>query len=86
MLFSNDTLLAALYLPIVSFHEVLLELPGLTLEERHLLIRRALELDDLPLSDSDEAVVESRLAALHDSPESAVSLEDMKIRLRSRHK
>ena len=66
----------------MSFNEVLEELPTLTVEQRQMLIRRALELDDPPLSEADEALVESRLAALRDSPASAVSLDDMKTRLR----
>ena len=64
----------------MSFTEVLQELPALTFEQRQLLIRRALELDDLPLSAADESLVESRLKALHDAPASAVSLEEMKAR------
>ncbi len=68
----------------MSFNEVLHELPGLTFEQRQLLIRRAVELDYLPLSEADEALVEFRLAALRDAPASAVSLETMKARLRSR--
>jgi hypothetical protein len=68
----------------MSFTEVLQELPGLTFEQRQLLIRRALELDDQPLSAADESLVESRLAALKDAPASAVSLEEMKTRLRAR--
>lgn len=70
----------------MSFSEVLKELPALTVEQRQLLIRRALELDDPPLSDSDEAIVESRLGALREAPASAVSLDEMKSRLRSRYK
>ena len=50
----------------MSFNEVLLELPALTFEQRQLLIRRALELDDAPLSAADESLVESRLAALRE--------------------
>jgi uncharacterized protein Smg (DUF494 family) len=67
----------------MSFAEVLQELPALTLEQRQLLIRRALEMDDAPLNAEDESLVESRLAALRDAPASAVSLEEMKARLRS---
>ena len=67
----------------MSFNEVLLELPALTLEQRQLLIRRALELDDAPLSPADESLVESRLATLRDAPASAVSLDEMKGRVRS---
>jgi uncharacterized protein Smg (DUF494 family) len=69
----------------MSFTEVLQELPALTTEQRQLLIRRALELDDPPLSDADDALVESRLAALKDAPTSAVPLDEMKARLRSRY-
>lgn len=69
----------------MSFAEVLQELASLTLEQRQLLVRRALELDDLPLSDADVSLAESRLAALKDAPASAVSLDEMKSQLRSRH-
>jgi hypothetical protein len=68
----------------MSFDEVLLELPALTFEQRQLLIRRTLELDDAQLSAADESLVESRLAALRDAPASAVSLDEMKNRLRTR--
>jgi putative addiction module component (TIGR02574 family) len=68
----------------MSFNEVIAELPRLTFEERQILIRRALELDDSPLSAADEALVEERLAAHHDDPTSSVPLEDIKKRLRSR--
>jgi len=70
----------------MSFTEVLQELPGLTFEQRQLLIRRALELDDSPLSDADVAQVESRLAALKETPGSAVPLDEMKSRLRARYR
>ncbi len=68
----------------MSFNEVLQELPRLTLEQRQLLIRRALELDDPSLSDTDQHLVESRLAALRESSSSAISAEELKTRLRSR--
>jgi hypothetical protein len=68
----------------MSFTEVLEELPGLTLEQRQLLIRRALELDEPSLAPQDEALVEDRLAKHRQDPESAVPLETMKTRLRSR--
>jgi hypothetical protein len=70
----------------MSFTEVLQELPALTLEQRQLLVRRALELDDPPLSDTDESIVDSRLAALREDPASALSLEEIKSRLRSLYK
>lgn len=70
----------------MSFNEVIAELPRLTFEERQILIRRALELDDPPLSTADEALIEERLAAHHDDPNSSVPLDEMKRRLRSRSK
>ena len=74
------------YFACMSFNEVLHELPGLTLEERQLLVRRLLELDDAPLSQANEMLVESRLSVLRDGPASAVSLNEMKARVRSRSK
>ena len=68
----------------MSFTEVLQELPALSFEQRQLIIRRAMELDDPPLSDADESLVESRLAALKDAPASVITLDEMKTRLRSR--
>jgi hypothetical protein len=59
-------------------------LPALTVEQRQLLIRRALELDDRALSPEDEALVEKRLADHRKDPDSAVPLDEMKARLRSR--
>jgi hypothetical protein len=67
----------------MSFTEVLEELPAMSFEQRQLLIRRALELDEPSLSDADESLVESRLTALKDAPASAVGLDEMKSRLRS---
>jgi hypothetical protein len=70
----------------MSFAEVLQELPLLTLSQRQLLIRRALDLDDPSLSPADEAVVEKRLSAHRKNPGSALPLETMKSRLRSQFK
>ena len=67
----------------MSFAEVLEELRCLSFEQRQLLIRRAIELDDPPLSLGEVHLVESRLAALKETPSLAVSLEKMKARLRS---
>lgn len=69
----------------MSFTEVLQELPALTFEQRQLLIRRAVELDDPPLDKTEDALIDSRLAALREDPNSGVSLEEMKARLRSRY-
>jgi putative addiction module component (TIGR02574 family) len=68
----------------MSFSEVLAQLPELTVSERHMLVRRALELDDPGLSGEDEAAVEKRLADHRRNPTSAVPLHEMKARLRSR--
>jgi uncharacterized protein Smg (DUF494 family) len=38
----------------MNFTEVLQELPALTFEQRQLVIGRAMELDDPPLSEADE--------------------------------
>ena len=70
---------------VMSFTEVLQELPALSFEQRQVLVRRALELDDPSLNGADEALVDSRLAALHKNPTSALSLEEIKFRLRSRY-
>lgn len=66
----------------MHFNEVIAERPRLTFEERQILIRRALELDDPPLSTADEALVEERLAGHHADPSSSVPLDEMKRRLR----
>ena len=68
----------------MSFNEVLAELPRLTFEERQILIRMALELDDSPLSAADQELVEERLAEHHDDPDSSLPLQELKNRLRSR--
>jgi len=70
----------------MSFSEVIAELPRLTFEQRQILIRRALELDDPPLSAADEELVAERLAAHHADPGSSVTMDEMKRRLRSRAK
>ena len=67
----------------MSFNEVIAELPRLTFEERQILIRRALELDDSPLSAVDEELVEARLAAHHDDPSSSIPLDELKNQLGS---
>lgn len=62
----------------MSFSEVLEALPDLTFEERQLLIRRAIELDDTPLSEAEENLVESRLAAHHLNPTSSLPLDTLR--------
>ena len=68
----------------MSFNDVLAELPALTVAERQLLIRRALDLDEPSFLMEDEALVEQRLADHKRDPASAVPLAEMKARLRSR--
>jgi len=68
----------------MSLSQVLEALPTFSFEERQLLIRRVIELDDPPLSEVDETLVESRLAAHHLDPTSSLPLETLKERLRSR--
>ena len=68
----------------MSFSEVLAELPALTVSERQSLVRRALDLDEPELSARDEALAEKRLEDHRRAPDSAVPLEEMKSRLRSR--
>ncbi len=69
--------------PFMSFAEVLEELPALSLAQRQELIARAIQLDDVGLSASQEALVQERLDAHRASPESSVPFEKMKQQLRS---
>jgi putative addiction module component (TIGR02574 family) len=69
----------------MSFNEVLAELPEMTVSERHALVRYALDLDESALSLKDLAVVERRLEHHRRNRDSAVPMEEMKERLRSRH-
>jgi hypothetical protein len=70
----------------MSLSQVLKALPAFTFEERQLLIRRVIELDDPPLSEADERLVESRLAAHHRDPSSSMPLKTLKEHLKSRRK
>ena len=71
------------YHALMSFAEVLEELPALSLEQRQELIARAIQLDDLGLSASQAALVQERLDGHRASPESSVPFEKMKQQLRS---
>ena len=68
----------------MSFAQVLEELRTLTVEQRQILVRRALELEDPPLRSEEESLVERRLAAHHKTPASSVPLDEFKKRLRRR--
>ena len=68
----------------MGLNEVIAELPRLTFEERQILIREALELDDPVLSAVDEELVEERLAEHHADPSTSMPLAEMKRQLRRR--
>jgi len=67
----------------MSATEIINELPKLSEAERCRVLGKLLELEELPLSEADEALVESRLAAHHANSASSIPLEEMKRRLRS---
>ena len=58
----------------------------LTFEQRQMVIRKALEVDETPLSPREESIVEKRLEKLREDPDSAVSMDDINARLRRRFK
>ena len=68
----------------MSFNEVMAELPKLTFEQRQLLMRRAVELDDAGLSVDEERLVGERREEYRRDPASGVSLDEMKKRLRAK--
>lgn len=68
----------------MSFNEVMAELPKLTFEQRQMLMRRALELDESGLSPAEEHLVEERLAEYHRDPNSGVGLGETEKRLRAK--
>ncbi len=68
----------------MSATDIINELPKLTEAERRAVFGKLLQLEDLPMSKADEALVESRLEAHHSKPDSSVPLEEIKRRLRSR--
>jgi len=68
----------------MSFNEVMAELPKLTFEQRQMLMRRALELDESGLSLMEERLVEERREEYRRDPASGVGLEEMEKRLRAK--
>jgi hypothetical protein len=68
----------------MSFSEVLDQLPTLTFEQRQILIRRAVEIDDPPLSAEDEALIEKRIAAHETDPSSSIPWQEFNARLKRR--
>jgi len=67
----------------MSFNDVLGELPALYVSKRRLLIRRAMDSNETPLSSVPEAVSDQRRAAHQQDPATAIPLE-MKARFRHR--
>jgi len=67
----------------MSFAELLEELPTLTLQQRQMVIRRALDLEKPGLNEADEILVATRLEGHQQNPGSSVPLDEMKRRLRS---
>jgi uncharacterized protein Smg (DUF494 family) len=67
----------------MSLTEMLEQLETLTNEERQIIIDRAMELDDAPLTPQDEKLVRERLAEYRRSPESFISVDELEKRLRS---
>lgn len=72
----------------MSIAEIVEELPRLTAEDRDVLRLRLLELDreiwnDItePLSDSEKALLDARLAAYRKDPDGGSSWEDVEARL-----
>lgn len=68
----------------MSFQELLAELPSLTVEQRQLLMRRAVELDDPALSPAEERLIEERLAEYRRDPATGLSLDEIEKRIRAR--
>lgn len=60
------------------------QLPSLTVEQRQLLMRRAVELDNPALSPADERLVEERRAEYLRNPSSGLSLEEIESQLRAK--
>jgi putative addiction module component (TIGR02574 family) len=77
----------------MSKAEILGELPKLTKEERHEIRVKLAEMDsdgwldeDDPLTDTDKALLEERLASYEKDPEEGSSWEEVEARVRARLK
>ena len=70
MKFDPDKTAKIDYFPAMSATEIINELPKLTETERRAVFGKLLELGDLPLSETDEALVQSRLIEHHVDPKS----------------
>jgi putative addiction module component (TIGR02574 family) len=75
----------------MSKAEILAEIPKLTPQEREEIYLKLAELDDNkwmdaddPLTDADKALIESRIAAHEQNPQTAVPWEEFDARLKHR--
>jgi len=75
----------------MSKAEILAEIPKLTPQEREEIYLKLAELDDNkwmdaddPLTDADKALIESRIAAHEQNPQTAVPWEEVDARLKQR--
>jgi putative addiction module component (TIGR02574 family) len=68
----------------MSLAQVLEELPHFSVGDRQEVLRSVLELDDAGLSPDEMELIETRLEAYRANPDSAVPLEEMAARLRSK--
>ena len=78
---------------LMSFAQVLQELPALTSEQRREILERIVELDrggwldvEGPLSKADKQVIESRLTEHETDPATAISFDELESRLRERNR
>jgi putative addiction module component (TIGR02574 family) len=67
----------------MSLTQVIAELPGFTVSERQLLVRRAIELDEPPLTATDEDLLRNRLAEHERDPSTAIPFDEMKVKVRA---
>jgi hypothetical protein len=79
----TDIFANTLYFPSKSLIQVLAELPAFTVAERQLLVRRAIELDEPPLTAADENLVRNRFAEHERDPSTAIPFDAMKKKLRA---
>jgi putative addiction module component (TIGR02574 family) len=62
----------------MSLTEILDEIPKLSFAERQELVRRAIEVEDQDLTADEKAVLDQRLADLHQDPDSGTPAEQLK--------
>jgi putative addiction module component (TIGR02574 family) len=70
----------------MSFTEILENLETLTPEQREIVIQRALELDEPPLTPEQQKLIEERLAAHEADPSSSIPFDETIARVRAQIK